>query len=93
MAGTKKTGCCGTEAAPGACCRVESLVSVDERGQMVLPKEVRDRAGIKAGDKLAVVTWGGSGGGMCCLLLIKTEGLADMVKGMLGPLVKELGIK
>jgi AbrB family looped-hinge helix DNA binding protein len=92
MAGTKKTGCCGTDALPGACCRVESLVSVDERGQMVLSKEVRDRAGIKAGDKLAVVTWGGTGG-TCCLLLIKTEGIADMVKGMLGPLVKELGIK
>ena len=39
---------------PG-CCRVESLVSIDERGQMVLPKEIRNKAGIKAGDKLAVV--------------------------------------
>jgi len=34
---------------------VESLVGVVERGQMVLPKELRDRADIKAGDKLAVV--------------------------------------
>jgi len=24
------------------CCRVESIVSVDERGQMVLPKEIRE---------------------------------------------------
>ena len=37
------------------CCRVEALVTVDDRGQMVLPKELRERAGIKAGDKLAVV--------------------------------------
>jgi antitoxin PrlF len=25
-----------------SCCRVESLISVDERGQMVLPKELRE---------------------------------------------------
>src|SRR4030067_916737 len=31
-------------------CKVESLVSVDERGQLVLPKEIRDRAGIKGAD-------------------------------------------
>ena len=37
------------------CCKVESVVSVDERGQMVLPKELRDKANIRAGDKLAVV--------------------------------------
>jgi DNA-binding transcriptional regulator/RsmH inhibitor MraZ len=30
------------------CCRVEALVSVDERGQVVLPKELREKAGIKA---------------------------------------------
>jgi hypothetical protein len=27
--------------------KVDSLVSVDDRGQMVLPKELRDKAGIK----------------------------------------------
>jgi len=26
-------------------------------GQMVLPKDLRDRAGIKGGDKLAVIGW------------------------------------
>jgi len=24
------------------CCKVESVITVDERGQMVLPKEIRD---------------------------------------------------
>ena len=41
-----------------SCCKVEALVSVDERGQMVLPKEVRDKANIKSGDKLAVASMG-----------------------------------
>ena len=31
-----------------------SLISVDDRGQMVLPKEIRDKANILPGDKLAV---------------------------------------
>ena len=71
------------------CCRVEALVSVDERGQMVLPKEVRDAAGIRAGDKLAVVMWK-KGGEVCCLSLIKSDALTGLVKGMLGPLMKDI---
>lgn len=71
----------------GSCCRVEFLVSIDERGQMVLPKEIRDRAGLKAGDKLAVVTWERDGT-VCCITLMKAEGLAEMTKNLLGPIVK-----
>jgi len=52
---SKKKSCCASGGLAADCCRVESLVGVDERGQMVLPKELRDRADIKAGDKLAVV--------------------------------------
>jgi AbrB family looped-hinge helix DNA binding protein len=68
------------------------VVGVDERGQMVLPKEIRERSGIKPGDKLAVVTWE-QGGGCPCILLIKTEELAGMVKNMLGPMLGEMGTK
>lgn len=70
-------------------CRVESLISVDERGQMVLPKEIRDRAKIRAGDKLAVTTWE-KDGKICCITLMKVEELADMVKTVLGPVMKEI---
>ncbi len=45
------------------CCRVEALLGIDERGQMVLPKELRDRANIKAGDKLALISWQKDGEG------------------------------
>lgn len=71
------------------CCKVESIVSVDERGQMVLPKEVRDAAGIKPGDKLAIVMWK-KGREVCCMSLIKVEALTGMVRGVLGPLMKDL---
>jgi len=41
-------------------------VGVDERGQMVLPKEIRERAKIGAGDKLALVSME-KDGEICCL--------------------------
>ena len=71
------------------CCRVEALVSVDERGQMVLPKEVRAAAGIRPGDKLALVLWR-KGGKVCCMSLVKTDELTSMVRDTLGPLLKEI---
>jgi antitoxin PrlF len=84
----KKESCCGPAALQG-CCKVEALVSVDERGQMVLPKEARDKANIHAGDKLAVISWG-KGEQVSCLTLIKAESLTDMVKDMLGPVMSEM---
>jgi antitoxin PrlF len=71
------------------CCQVTALVSVDERGQMVLPKEIRERAGIRAGDKLALVAWE-KGGEFCCLTLIKADLLAGMVRQKLGPVLAGL---
>ncbi len=72
-----------------SCCRVESIVSIDERGQMVLPKELRDKAKIRAGDKLAIASWN-KGGEICCLYLIKTESLAERMKDFLGPMMTEI---
>ena len=52
---------------------------------MVLPKETRARAGIRAGDKLALVGWR-KGDRVCCLSLIKVEEMTEMV----GELVNSL---
>jgi antitoxin PrlF len=86
MAGKRKTKvvCCEP-----TCCQVESIITVDERGQMVLPKEVRAKAGIKAGDKLAMVTLQNNDK-PCCIMLMKTDELSLMAKNVLGPLVKDL---
>ncbi|MBU2548400.1 MAG: AbrB/MazE/SpoVT family DNA-binding domain-containing protein [Proteobacteria bacterium] len=70
-------------------CRVESVVTVDDRGQMVLPKEVREKAGIGPGDKLALIAWE-QAGRTCCITLIKTEELTGMVKAVLGPMMRDL---
>jgi len=73
----------------GGCCQLTSLLSVDERGQMILPKEIREKAGIKAGDKLALVAWE-KDGVVCCLTLMKAGELAGMVKEKLGPVLAGL---
>ncbi len=75
-----------------SCTKVESIVSVDDRGQMVLPKEIRDKANIQAGDKLAVVSWE-KDGKICCISLIKVENLSGMVSGFLDPMMKESSTK
>ena len=72
-----------------SCCKVEALVSVDERGQMVLPKELREKANIRPGDKLAITSWG-KDGKICCISLTRAEELTDMVKAVLAPVMKEI---
>ncbi len=77
----KNNSCCGPDGGGMGGCRMESLVGVDERGQMVLPKDLRDKAGIRPGDKLAVVSWE-KDGKVCCLTLIKAEDFAGNRKGV-----------
>lgn len=84
-----KTSYSGSTCGKMSCCKVEALISVDERGQMVLPKEIRDKADIHTGDKLALVSWE-KNGKICCFTLIKTDEFGDMVKGLLGPMMKEV---
>jgi len=71
------------------CCAVEALVTVDERGQMVLPKDMREAAGIRPGDKLALIAWR-KDGAVCCMTLIKADELKSMVRSKLGPLMKDI---
>jgi AbrB family looped-hinge helix DNA binding protein len=80
---------CLTSKKDSACCRVESIISIDERGQMVLPKELREKVGIHPGDKLAVVSFGKTEA-VCCLALIKAEDLGGQVRDILGPIMKDM---
>jgi len=79
-------GTCGCNPIVG--CKVEAVLSVDDRGQMVLPKDIREKASIRTGDKLALISWE-KNGSICCLALMKAENLSGMVKDVLGPLMHE----
>ena len=56
---------------------------------MVLPKELRDRAGIQAGDKLALISWV-KDGRVYCFSLIKAEMLEAQVRDILGPIMSDM---
>ncbi|HTY15652.1 MAG TPA: HgcAB-associated protein [Methanoregulaceae archaeon] len=79
---------CTPDNSPGGC-RVEAIIATDERGQMVIPKEVRDMARIRPGDRLALVSCRREGE-ICCLMLIHNDRLTDMVKTVLSPVMKDI---
>jgi antitoxin PrlF len=89
MARTLPSSASRESRAAAGCCGVEAVVTVDARGQVLLPKDLRESAGIAAGDKLAVVSMT-SQGRVCCLSLIKVEQLAGTVKDILGPVAREI---
>ncbi|HTY91190.1 MAG TPA: HgcAB-associated protein [Methanocella sp.] len=84
--------CSGTASVDDGDSRVEAVISVDERGQMVLPKEVREKVGIKAGDKLVVISRK-DGDTICCISLIKTDYFMRVLSDKLGPVMNELLFK
>ena len=93
MAQNEKTGsACASREEDSGCCNVESVVSIDERGQMVLPKEVRDKANICPGDKLVVISIK-KNGEFCCLSLIKAQDFEELVKNWISPLKAGMGGK
>ena len=73
-------------------CRMEAILAIDERGQMVIPKEVRDLAQIRPGDRLALVSCRREGE-ICCLMLIHNDRLTDMVKTVLSPVMKDIMVE
>jgi antitoxin PrlF len=82
--GPEETACgCG----PGAGCTIEAVLGIDDRGQMVLPKDVREKAGIRTGDKLALISWE-KDGAVCCLALMKVESLKGAVTDLIGSVIQ-----
>ncbi|MBI4830823.1 MAG: AbrB/MazE/SpoVT family DNA-binding domain-containing protein [Candidatus Lindowbacteria bacterium] len=75
----------GTKGGSAPCCKIEALVALDARGQILLPKEVREKAGLRPGDKLAVITCE-SGDSISRITLVKAEQFAQTAREMLGPM-------
>lgn len=62
---------------------------MDSKGQIVLPKDLRERANIKPNEKLAVVACE-KDGEVCCIMMVKAERLVGAVTKALGPLLKSV---
>ena len=76
--------CCNNE-----CCRIDAVVSVDAKGQIVLPKELREKAKIKPNDKLAIIGFQRDNE-ICCIVMLKVDALENTVKNLLGPVFKNV---
>ncbi len=70
------------------CCKIDAVVTVDTKGQIVLPKDLRVKADISANDKLAVIAVEREGN-VCCIVMVKADALGSTVKCMLGPILSE----
>ena len=71
------------------CFRIDAVISMDAKGQIVVPKDLRERADIKPNEKLAVVACE-KNGEVCCLIMVKAERLVGAVTKTLGPLLKSV---
>ena len=78
--------CCSTNEET-ASCQVDAIVSMDGRGQIILRKEVREKANMKTFDKFAVITCE-MDGKVCCVALVKTDRFVETAKDILGPLFR-----
>ena len=71
----------------GDTCRIDAIVTMDVKGQIVLPKDLREKANIKPNDKIALVACEKEGE-VCCIMMIRADRLVGAVTNALGPLLK-----
>jgi antitoxin PrlF len=73
----------------GDCCRIDAVITMDVKGQIVLPKDLREKANFKPNDKIAVVACEKQGE-VCCIMMVKADRLVGAVTKALGPLLKSV---
>jgi AbrB family looped-hinge helix DNA binding protein len=71
----------------GGVCRIDAVVTMDAKGQIVLPKDLREKASFKPNDKIAVVACE-KNGEVCCIMMVKAERFRSALSETLGPLLK-----
>jgi len=71
------------------CCKVDAVVTIDSKGQIVLPKDLRDKAKLKPNDKLAIIGCEREGE-VCCIMMVRADDLGKSVRVMLGPMIKDV---
>lgn len=70
------------------CCKINAIITIDAKGQIVLPKDLREKAKLKPNDKIAVIGCE-KDGQVCCIIMIKADALGNTVKNTLGPFLKD----
>jgi len=86
MPNEEERSCCGPGGAPPGLCHLEAIVSVDDRGQILLPKELRAKANIRSGEKLAVLTCVDDGE-----VSVRSSSISGMIGDFLRPKLDSIG--
>ncbi|MBC7114896.1 MAG: AbrB/MazE/SpoVT family DNA-binding domain-containing protein [Archaeoglobi archaeon] len=68
--------------------KIETIVTVDAKGCILIPKEIRSRMGLESGDRLMVISGVDEKNRICCLLLVKPEVFEKEAESMLRGLFK-----
>ncbi len=68
--------------------RVDAVITIDSKGQMVIPKDLREKADLRSNDKVAIVAFEKEGE-VCCILMIKAERLCGEINKTLGSMFRD----
>ncbi len=71
----------------GDICRIDAVITMDAKGQILLPKDLREKANFKPNEKIALVA-SEKNGEVCCIMMLKADRLGGAVTKTLGPLLK-----
>lgn len=70
--------------------KIEAILTIDSKGQILLPKELREKAKLKAGDRLVAIAGCDEEGEICCFILVKAEILDNEVSRIISPMLREV---
>lgn len=70
--------------------KIEAILTIDNKGQILLPKELREKAGLKPGDRLVTIAGCDENGKICCFILLKGEVVDKEIKSVISPMLKEV---
>ena len=68
--------------------KVEAILAIDARGQILIPKDVREKAQMNVGDKLALISHVCEGK-ICCLYLIPVNDLSTKTTELIHHILSE----
>lgn len=68
--------------------RIEAVLTVDNKGQILLPKDLREKVNINTEDMLVVIAGCDENGEICCLILVKADLIDEELRSILSPMLK-----
>ncbi len=71
------------------CCKVESIVTVSSKGQIVLSPGIQESMNLRQGDKLVSILMNANSDSPM-VVLMKADNFGGVVRNFLGPIMKDI---